>query len=128
MNLELHFFKMAKIVSKLFTMVRENLEFHSSQMAKSGSKLSTIIGEKMELHFSQMAKNVSKLSTMVGENLDFHTSQIGDLTPLKWLKLHLDCPSWMKKIWNLTRCSWSEIVILHINSPTCAVEEASESK
>ena len=72
-------------------MVRNKIEIYCAQMAKNASKLSTMVGENFEIYCYQMAKNTSKLSSMVGEMfLKFNV--------LKWLKMHLNCPPWLEKI------------------------------
>ena len=59
-------------------------------MAKNALIFSTMLGENFEIYLPQMAKNALKLTTMVEENLKF--------TCLKWLKMYLNYPQWLKKI------------------------------
>ena len=68
----------------------ENVLKFTYHMAKNAFKLSTMVGENFEIYLSQMAKSAFKLSPMVGDILKF--------TYLKWLKMHLNCPPWLDKI------------------------------
>ena len=49
--------------------------------------------KQIEIYLFQMAKNDLKLSTMVEKQLK--------LTFLKWIKIILNYPPWLKKNWNL---------------------------
>ena len=73
-------------------MVRNKIEIYCAQMAKNAAfKLYTMVREKFKIYCYQMAKNTSKFSSMVGENvLKFNV--------LKWLKMHLNCPPWLERI------------------------------
>ena len=101
-DFEIYSSQMAKNAFKLY-MVGENFNIYSTQMAKNAFKLSTMVGEYFEIYFSQMSKNAFKtafkLSTMVGEDFEIYLN-------LKWLTMHLNCPSWLEKFLKFTYLKW----------------------